>query len=337
MLPPLVSVLIPAWNAERWLGETLRSVLAQTWPNLEVVIADDGSSDATLTLARGHASARLRVLALPHRGAAATRNAAIAAARGEYLQFLDADDLIAPDKVAAQMAHLALFPRRVATGPWAPFIRRPGDLAARPDALWADLAPVDWLLHKFNHNAYMFPATWLAHRELVARAGPWNEALSLDDDGEFMVRLVAASDGVAFVPGAWSHHRVGNAASLSSQMSAAALRSLSTSMHAGCSTLLALEDSARTRGACVRYLQDNVGHFIPDEPALQAQLHALARRLGGHLTAPPQSRHFELMCALVGWRHARRLRARWNALRWRVRHARARANALRHDTKGPAC
>src|SRR5262249_15570247 len=98
MPAPLVSILIPAYNAEPWIADTLRSALAQTWPNTEIIVVDDGSRDETLKVARQFECAKLRVITHKNQGAAATRNVAFSLSRGEYIQWLDADDLLAPDK-----------------------------------------------------------------------------------------------------------------------------------------------------------------------------------------------------------------------------------------------
>ncbi|WP_264214794.1 glycosyltransferase family 2 protein [Leisingera thetidis] len=103
---PLVSVVMPAYNAAAVLGRAVASVRAQTLADWELLIADDGSRDGTGALARAEAARepRIRVLALPeNRGAAAARNLALAAARGRYIAFLDADDTWLPQKLARQV------------------------------------------------------------------------------------------------------------------------------------------------------------------------------------------------------------------------------------------
>ncbi|MCX6954347.1 MAG: glycosyltransferase family A protein, partial [Verrucomicrobia bacterium] len=102
--PPLVSVVIPCFNSARWLPATLDSVLAQTWPRVEIIVVDDGSRDDSLAVARRYASRGVRVESIANSGAAAARNHGLALARGDYLQFLDADDLLAPDKLEKQLA-----------------------------------------------------------------------------------------------------------------------------------------------------------------------------------------------------------------------------------------
>lgn len=104
-----VSVVIPAYNAERWISESVKSVVEQTYEHLEIVLVDDGSTDCTAELAeeslrRGRFP--YRILVQPNGGAAAARNRGWQAARGEWVQFLDSDDLLHPRKVEVQIAQL---------------------------------------------------------------------------------------------------------------------------------------------------------------------------------------------------------------------------------------
>ena len=97
------SVIIPVWNAARTLRDCLESVLAQTCPDWECLCADDGSDDGSAGLIDGYAArdGRFRALHLPHRGPGPARNAALDAARGDYVVFADADDLLKPDALAS--------------------------------------------------------------------------------------------------------------------------------------------------------------------------------------------------------------------------------------------
>lgn len=106
---PLVSAVIPAFNAERTLEETLRSVRAQSWDNLEIVVVDDESDDATPAIAARHAAedARIRVIRVPNGGAGAARNHGARASRGSFIAPCDADDLWHPEKIARQMQRMA--------------------------------------------------------------------------------------------------------------------------------------------------------------------------------------------------------------------------------------
>ena len=106
MASSLVSILIAAYNAELWLGTTLRSVLAQTWPNVEVVVVDDGSTDGTAAIAQQCVSDTVRLIRQENRGACAARNHAFVESRGAFIQYLDADDVLAADKIERQMEYL---------------------------------------------------------------------------------------------------------------------------------------------------------------------------------------------------------------------------------------
>ena len=106
VVPGLLSVIIPTYNAEAYLTETLTSVLDQNWNSIEVVVVDDGSSDRSVAVAESFGGF-VRVIDCPHHGLAATRNSGMAIARGEFLLHLDADDLLTPDSLSVRMKHFA--------------------------------------------------------------------------------------------------------------------------------------------------------------------------------------------------------------------------------------
>ena len=105
-MKPLVSILIPAYNAAEYIAATLESAVAQTWPHREIIVVNDGSRDRTLEIARSFEPRGVTVVTQSNQGAAAARNAALKASRGDYIQWLDADDLLAPEKIARQIAAL---------------------------------------------------------------------------------------------------------------------------------------------------------------------------------------------------------------------------------------
>lgn len=111
MTPPLVSVIVPAFNAERWIGETLDSILAQTYRRLEIIVVDDGSTDRTANVVRAFGSRVLYKYQANSGGCAVPRNHGISLSSGELLCFLDADDLFVPDRVATQVAFMERNPQ----------------------------------------------------------------------------------------------------------------------------------------------------------------------------------------------------------------------------------
>ena len=276
-------------NAQKWIADTLRSAIAQTWERKEIIVIDDGSTDQTLAIARRFESEQVRVLTQTNHGAAATRNKAFSLSQGDYIQWLDADDLLAPDKISRQMKALdqGLSNRTVLSSAWGRFIYRYHRTEFTPTTLWCDLSPTEWLLRKMGQNLTMQTATWLVSRELTEAAGPWNTALLGDDDGEYFCRVLLASDGVHFVPEAKVYYRMSGSGSLSyigrSERKMVAQWN-SMELHIG--YLRSLEDSDRVRAACVRYLQNWLMSFYPERPDIAEQAEEMARVLGGRLEVP---------------------------------------------------
>ncbi|MEV0294819.1 glycosyltransferase family A protein [Nocardia sp. NPDC050710] len=113
---PEVTVLIPAYNAEPYLAEAIDSVLAQDFRDLELLVIDDGSTDRTARIATGYTDPRVEVVRLPHAGVVAAANHGLDRARGRFVARLDADDVMRPGRLAAQVAFLHRRPRVVAVG-----------------------------------------------------------------------------------------------------------------------------------------------------------------------------------------------------------------------------
>jgi GT2 family glycosyltransferase len=314
---PLVSIIIPCYNAARWLAETLESALAQTWLEKEIILVDDGSTDGSLELVRGYESRGVRVLRQSNRGAAAARNAGLAAARGDYLQFLDADDLLAPDKIAVQMKRLrASPPRHMASGAWARFRRDPREATFVPEPNWRDLSGLEFLLLHYEAGWMMLPAAWLCPRPLLDDAGPWNERLTLNDDGEYFGRVMLAAEGILFCEAACSFYRSGLRGSLSRRKDVAALRSLWLSTELNCGRMLAAaQDSPRARAAAASGWQRLAFESYPAAPDLAAAAERHAAHLGGSPFPMPAGPWFHRMARWTGWRFAKRLRDAWLRLR----------------------
>lgn len=309
---PLVSILIPCHNAERWLGATLESALAQTWAHKEIILVDDGSTDGSLALAQSFAARGVRVLTQTNAGASAARNRAMREARGDFYQFLDADDLLAPGKIAAQVDLLATrAPGSVATCAWGRFSDDPATARFVDDAVFRDFAPLDFLVLAGETGAMMHPAAWLVPRGIAERAGPWDESLSLNDDGEYFCRVVLASKGIAFCanPEAKSYYRSGLAGSLSQRRSARACRSQFRSIELIAQHLRAAEDSPRTRRACANSYQRFIHDFFPSPPDLMRQAREQVTALGGtSLNAPVMGPRTSALARVIGWKNVWRLK-----------------------------
>jgi glycosyltransferase involved in cell wall biosynthesis len=319
IVQPLVSILIPAYNAEKWIADALRSAIAQTWAPKEIIVVDDGSTDRTLAVARQFESVQVRVVAHEHQGAAATRNKGLSLAQGEYIQYLDADDLMAPDKIARQLEALGQSQdkRVLLSGSWGEFVYRYHRSEFVPTALWCDLRPVDWLMRKMQLGVFMQTATWLVSRELANAAGPWDTRLLGDDDGEYFCRVLLASDEIRFVPESKVYYRKSGVNCLSYiGLSDSKMEAQMRSMQLHIRYLFSLEDSSRVREACVAYLQNWLPFFYFNRPDLVKQAEEMAASLGGKLHPPQLSWKAALFSSLFGWRQMKRAQALLVRIRW---------------------
>jgi glycosyltransferase involved in cell wall biosynthesis len=249
------------------------------------------------------------VIATENRGLSAAVNYALRLSQGDYIQELDADDLLVRDKIERQLAALReVDGRRVLlSSPWAPFYYRTRSARFVHNSLCQGLAPVDWLLRKLSDNVHMQNATWLVSRELAEAAGPWDERLHYDQDGEYFARVVLASQSTRFVPGTGVFYRVSNASTRISHIgnSDRKKESLLMSMKLHIQYLRSLEDSERTRKACLAYLQNWYFAFYPDRPDALAELQALASQLQGRLERPSMSWKYAWIKPVFGLKAAK--------------------------------
>jgi len=307
-MKPLVSILIPAYNAQQWIGYTLESAVAQTWPRKEIIVVDDGSTDQTAEVARRFASKGVTVVSTKNGGLSAAQNRAYEHCQGDYIQFLDADDLMAQDKIERQLAALTSSDskRILLSSPWAPFYYRTRNARFVRNSVWEDLTPVEWLLRKLGENLHMQNATWLVSRELAEAAGPWDEALQYDQDGEYFTRVLLASERTRFVPETGIFYRVTGTNRISFiGNSDKKKESLVRSMKLHIQYLRSLEDSERVRKACVTYLQNWYHNFHPERPDLVEELQRVAAELNGRLEEPRLRWKYAWMKPIFGWRTAK--------------------------------
>src|SRR5215470_8677676 len=286
-MKPLVSILITAYNAEKTIAWTLQSAVAQTWPRTEIIVVDDGSTDHTAEVARQFT--QVKVVSTENHGLSGAQNNAFPLSQGDYIQYLDADDLLAPDKIERQLAALGDFGRRrvLLSSPWAPFYYRLRGARFVHNSLCQDLSPVEWLLRKIGENLHMQNATWLVSRELVKAAGPWDTRLHVDNDGEYFCRVLLASEGTRFVPGTGIYYRASGTNRVSYIGNSDKKKdSLLLSMKLHIQYLRAVEDSERVRKACVAYIQTWYRNFYPERPDLVEEAQQLATKMGGRLESP---------------------------------------------------
>jgi glycosyltransferase involved in cell wall biosynthesis len=180
---PLVSVIIPTFDRAPWVGEAIASVLAQTYPHLELIVADDGSHDATSEVVQAFGPA-LTYIRQPHAGVSAARNRGVAASCGELVAFLDSDDLWLPGKIAAQVA----------------LLQQPQAQACYTDEIWIrhgvrvnskhiHQKHSGWLFEPSLPRCIISPSSILLRRTLWDQLGGFDESLPACEDYDLWLRL----------------------------------------------------------------------------------------------------------------------------------------------------
>jgi glycosyltransferase involved in cell wall biosynthesis len=190
----LVSILIPCYNAERWVAGAIESALAQTWPEKEVIVVDDGSTDGSLNVIKQFGN-RIQWETGPNRGGNTARNRLADLASGEWLQYLDADDYLLPEKVARQVEFLAAAPDSdIVYGPvtveyWSENeVRREREEIPEPHDPWVLL--VRWFLPQTGCSL------WL--RNAIYDVGGWKVGQPCCQEHELYLRLLAAGKRFAY-------------------------------------------------------------------------------------------------------------------------------------------
>jgi glycosyltransferase involved in cell wall biosynthesis len=195
--PPKVTVIIAAYNAEKFIRKTLESVFAQSLENIELIVVDDGSTDRTQEILATFPDRRLIVLRQENGGVSAARNAGLAAARAPYIFFLDADDILLRDALFRMVATLDKMPQHVAC--FAHHIRIAEDgseLSTRADLRWKIFPNDDTLRHLIAKNFIVCGAICIRTDAARAVRG-FNAALKLGEDWEFWCRLAVLGDFAA--------------------------------------------------------------------------------------------------------------------------------------------
>lgn len=309
LMSDLVSVLIPCFNAAPWLRACLDSVAAQTWPTVEIILVDDGSTDASAEIATRFFQEKPlgRLIRQKNAGAAAARQRALSEANGQFIQYLDADDVLHAEKISRQLERLLRSPSHVASGPWVRFTDKPDTTPASPELNWKDLGPAEFLQVTFESGSMMHPAAWLVPTPIAQKAGPWNTSLSLDDDGEYFARVVVNSSGILFCDQATTYYRSNLSGSLSGRHDRRAWQSAYEVCRLSTKLLLRADNSRRSQAACARYWMNLAFAAYPTGGDIVDRALKNAQHLDPTVRMTARGKRFELVSRWFGWKVAKHL------------------------------
>jgi glycosyltransferase involved in cell wall biosynthesis len=277
-----ISVIIPCYNAEPFVGEAIESVLAQTHDSIELIVVDDGSTDRSLEVIRSFGD-DVQVIAQENHGACYARNRGGEAAEGAYLMFMDADDVIAPETIQALRDAIGERDEALARCRWKRLIETSEGWTVQPSTK-APAPPQNDPILGWLSGWFVPPCGLLWTRNAFETAGPWDEELAANQDGDLVLRgllngvsLVEANHGQTLYR---KHNRPGYE-SVSSRSSEKALRS-----------------RGRVLDKVTRLLEDQ-GRLAPYRDVIARKYYTLARRLA--VRDAKSSRRFEARAyALAG-------------------------------------
>lgn len=183
-----VSIIIPCYNGEEYIGQTIGSVFEQTYKVDEIIVVDDGSTDRSAEIARSFGK-KVTVLSKGGGGAANARNYGAGHATGDALMFLDADDVLGPDVIEHLVTQLERYPNEIAACPWFRLEKSGERWVQRPPSC-AKLGPDQDYLGGWITGWYHLPCSILWSRSAYERTGGWDPRAYVNDDGDLMMRAL---------------------------------------------------------------------------------------------------------------------------------------------------
>ena len=299
-----VSIIIPLYNSEAYIAQTIDSCLAQTHDNIEIIVVENGSTDQGYQIVKSIDDKRLSVYQIPKPNAAAARNYGYHKAKGAYIVFLDADDMLAPNKIELQLTAISKKPEGwVACCAWAKFKTNTKEAIITPQEVWYIQNPITWCINSWMGGGMMIPGCWLMPKSIIEQAGLWDENLSLHDDGEFMCRVILASKGNVFVENTVVYYRQQDNSLSRQHKSKMAAESALLVYKSYQKEILKFQDSKLTKRALARNFSRFIYEYYPAHAQLIKEAYREINELG--VKAPlVGSASFKLIQRIVGFKLA---------------------------------
>jgi glycosyltransferase involved in cell wall biosynthesis len=296
-----VSIIVPCYNKGAYVASAIESALAQTH-TCEVIVVDDGSTDGSLNEIKGF-DRRVRWVTGPNRGGCAARNTGVDMSSGNYLQFLDADDILPPEKIARQLAALMDAPEgAVAICPWS-FLHDNGCIdPPDPRAHWRSYDTGLALLLDLWLLGGLFPThPWLVPRALALESGQWNTDLAADQDGEYFGRILVRAGPALFCADTSVQYRHPPEGAVSRDKSRRACESRMQAFETVAERILDVQDDRTARRACLSRIR-KTAYALRDFEDMVAQAAAWERRLSVVDLSPSLPPVARLLIGLLGIR-----------------------------------
>ncbi|TFF40862.1 glycosyltransferase family 2 protein [Mucilaginibacter psychrotolerans] len=322
-MKPLVSIIIPVYNAGKYLKQTIISAIDQLWPNTEILIVDDGSTDNSVEIAEQFIGPNIFVFTQENKGASAARNLGFSKSAGKYIQFLDADDILSRDKIAQQAEALEQNPDAVAVCSTVHFKDGSDHKLYNPSAnddafIYTTTNVIGFIINLWGGNdlkgSMVQPNAWLTPRNIIERAGLWNEELTLNDDGEFFARMVLNAKGIVKTDGINYYRKFPSSKqNLSSQKTQEHLRSALKAIQLKRKYLFSHTESEPAKKAIYRMFTELSVMCYQTEPTVYVQVRRELSSLPNYgYKVVLGGRLINAIAGIFGWHFAKRLQ-KWHA------------------------
>lgn len=311
----MVSILIPCFNSAAFIGETIDSLLKQSYTKWECVIVDDQSSDNSQEIIHQYINkypGKFRLIHNIGKGACAARNVAFEHSKGDYIQYLDADDLLSPNKLEEQMKLFSQFGDKIVTScKWGRFTVKKELVKWERQPINKDYdQPINWLTDSWMGKGMAQTAVWLTPRRLIEKAGPWDESLKINQDGEFFCRVFMHAEKIKFVPDCGVYYRSGLADSITQakKHSHTKAESLLRS-YKSYERVLSENDSIFIRKALGNNYLNIIYQFYGIHPHLTREAENSFYRLGLNNMWPFGGNKFKILAKVIGFKNALSIRS----------------------------
>lgn len=309
---PLVSIIIPCHNAECFVAETIQSSLGQSYANCEIIVIDDGSTDRSYEIIGGFGD-RIQHLKSINKGGSSARNLGLQKAKGSFIQFLDSDDLMAPDKIEKQLANIESHQNWISTCPYVDFEDSISEVHASIDRspLTDSHDPFDWIIERISsHSSKASVAhSFLTPRELIGRAGPWNENLKINQDGEFFTRVLLQAEEIRFEANTQVYYRRHQNPSVSKVRSSDRVISSIEACKSIAYHVIQKKDNAEIRQALRQMYLGVIHTYYPQFAQEIKEAETAIFELGFESLGTFGGSHFQWLSKMIGFKNALRLRS----------------------------
>lgn len=301
---PLISILIPLYNAEQYIEETITRALEQTYSNIELIIVDDHSTDQSLSIAQKYACNNIHIYTNPKKGGNAARNYAFQMSKGEYVKFMDADDYCSKDMVEKQLKAILEkgTQKSLAFSP-VEMLYPDGSLVVPHREIDKDYFPgIELLIDIWKGKGWNCPHCHLMHRSLVTLAKGWDETIIKNRDGEFFARIASLADKALSVKDTYAYWRQ-TGIGVSTKRSIESHASMLKSYDIISSLILHYKDSTDNRKICAKYISFFVYQYYPEIKPLLPEIDKLLLKLKQPLILPNR-KILIILKFILGWKRA---------------------------------